>query len=205
MEIQREDPTRISVDSLPAWLRIKANYTRAAIAALDEELVTNGQIQERDALLKHLYNFIDKTFDITRPNLRINGRNFEEVDISEQEEEPFDEGFDRHIWSLAEQSLKWDREIATKRREHPTKVEELMQELLERQRELEDEPYEGSSTEGQLDHDDDAGLNHMLENVGEVAIKINAIHAELKQSVASQLERSQRVQEVADEMKALKP
>lgn len=45
-------------------------------------------------------------------------------------EEPFDEGFDRHIWALSEQSLKWDKEIAEKRRTKPQEAEKLMKELL---------------------------------------------------------------------------
>lgn len=31
-----------------------------------------------------LTQFIDRTFEMTRPNIRINGRNFEELDIAEE-------------------------------------------------------------------------------------------------------------------------
>ena len=31
-----------------------------------------------------LTQFIDRTFEMTRPNIRINGRNFEEMDIAEE-------------------------------------------------------------------------------------------------------------------------
>ena len=58
--------------------------------------------------------------------------------------EPFDEGLDRHIWSLSDQRLQWDGEIARKRREKPDEVQRLMQELLETQRavdEMEAEEY----------------------------------------------------------------
>ncbi|OSX64701.1 hypothetical protein POSPLADRAFT_1120932, partial [Postia placenta MAD-698-R-SB12] len=117
MDTQRDaDLTRISVDSLQDWLRIKDSYTQAALASLDDELRGSRLAAERDVLIMHLQQFVDRTFDMTRPNLRVNGRNFEELDTEEQGVEPFDEGFDRHIWSLAEQSLKWDREIAEKRR-----------------------------------------------------------------------------------------
>lgn len=52
--------------------------------------------------------------------------------------EPFDEGLDRHIWSLSDQRLQWDGEIARKRREKPAEVQRLMQELLETQRAVDD-------------------------------------------------------------------
>lgn len=52
--------------------------------------------------------------------------------------EPFDEGLDRHIWSLSDQRLQWDGEIAQKRREKPDEVQRLMQELLDNQRAIDD-------------------------------------------------------------------
>lgn len=43
--------------------------------------------------------------------------------------EPFDEALDRHIWSLSDQRLKWDREIGGHRRTRPTEVEAMIQEV----------------------------------------------------------------------------
>ena len=53
--------------------------------------------------------------------------------------EPFDEGFDRHIWSLSDQSLRWDLQIARERRTKPEEIEKQMQELLAAQKELDAE------------------------------------------------------------------
>jgi hypothetical protein len=47
--------------------------------------------------------------------------------------EPFDEALDRHIWSLSDQRLKWDREIARTRTEKPREVETMLQDLFDRQ------------------------------------------------------------------------
>lgn len=47
--------------------------------------------------------------------------------------EPFDEALDRHIWSLSDQRLKWDREIARTRTEKPLEVESMLQDLFDRQ------------------------------------------------------------------------
>lgn len=96
---------------------------------------------------------------MSHSNLRINGRNFEDILPHETGTtiplptshfplhrshtdvyvyvggtDPFDEGLDRHIWSLSDQSLQWDGEIARKRREKPGEVHRLMRELLETQR-----------------------------------------------------------------------
>lgn len=53
--------------------------------------------------------------------------------------EPFDEALDRHIWSLSDQRLKWDREIARTRTEKPREVEIMLQDLFDRQHEVETE------------------------------------------------------------------
>jgi hypothetical protein len=47
--------------------------------------------------------------------------------------EPFDEALDRHIWSLSDQRLKWDREMARTRTEKPREVESMLQDLFDRQ------------------------------------------------------------------------
>jgi hypothetical protein len=56
------------------------------------------------------------------------------------ESEAFDEGLDRRIWSLSEQCLQWDVDIARKRRERPFEVESLMHEILQ------ENPYDTKST-----------------------------------------------------------
>ena len=101
----------------------------------------------------HSRQYIDIVFGIARPNLRVNGRNFEDLDGNDEgtvwtlvclsecilmrlimvEIEPFDEALDRHIWSLSDQRLKWDREIARTRTENPLEVESMLQDLFDRQ------------------------------------------------------------------------
>lgn len=44
--------------------------------------------------------------------------------------EPFDEALDRHIWSLSDQRLKWDKEIADRRRSRPDDIKTLIMESL---------------------------------------------------------------------------
>ena len=55
-----------------------------------------------------------------------------------QDMEQFDESLDRRVWSLSDQRLKWDLEIALKRRGVPLEVEALMRDLISQQREHDD-------------------------------------------------------------------
>ena len=73
--------------------------------------------------------FLETLFDVARPNLRINGRTTEEPsEVVEEDDnmEPFDEALDRHIWSLSDQRLKWDKDIAERRRTRPREIEALI-------------------------------------------------------------------------------
>lgn len=97
--------------------------------------------------------FIDTTFEKAKLNVRINGKKFEDlkdqddgtfvtgdargsvswievVGVSDREAEPFDEALDRETWSLYNQRLQWDLELATKRRKRPQEVAELLENLF---------------------------------------------------------------------------
>ena len=47
--------------------------------------------------------------------------------------EPFDEALDRHIWSLSDQRLRWNREIGRTRTEKPREVEVMLRDLFNSQ------------------------------------------------------------------------
>jgi hypothetical protein len=176
MDPKREDLPRISVDTIQEWQHVKAQYTDAMIASLDARLAAKGKVRQhdRDLFISHLHQvwphdpstlfargllylwqYIDAVFGIAKPNLRVNGRNFEELDGNDEgtdchpmrfseclltlltavEIEPFDEALDRHIWSLSDQRLKWDREIARTRTDKPREVETMLQDLFDRHHE----------------------------------------------------------------------
>ncbi|KAI0373359.1 hypothetical protein BV20DRAFT_1104433 [Pilatotrama ljubarskyi] len=204
-EAQREELPRISVETLDDWRRIKRNYTIAALTALDEQLAGTGTAEDREVLLAHLHRFIDRTFDMARPNIRVNGQNLEDINEDEEDMEPFDEGFDRHIWSLSDQSLRWDLQIARERRTKPEEIERQMRELLASQAELDTEEAavldELGEEDVQIDDEIPAAAHQRIEDV---ASQTFAIVEELKQAVPVQLERSERVKTVAEEIKALK-
>ncbi|KIM80935.1 hypothetical protein PILCRDRAFT_9343 [Piloderma croceum F 1598] len=190
--------SRISVDSLRLWLHIKHQYSNAHIALLDAQLPTSTY---RDLCIQHIHHYIDSLFAIAKPNLRVNGRNFEDLNENDQEIEPFDEALDRHIWSLSDQRLKWDREIARTRTEKPREVETMLRDLFDRQR-------EAQTQDMVVDNKDkikDEPLEERLAQVEQVFKKASALSEELNQSIPIQSERSHRVKTVMKEVKALKP
>ncbi|KZT28640.1 hypothetical protein NEOLEDRAFT_1129489 [Neolentinus lepideus HHB14362 ss-1] len=205
MDATREDLPRISIETLQDWRRIKYNYERALMQALDERLVASGLAQEREALVPYISEFVSSTFQIAKPNIRINGQNSEEVD-EEEEMESFDEALDRRIWSLSDQRLKWDREIASKRQTRPKEVADMIQDLLERQRE-DDEEFANTiaaDSEGAADVGTDA-LDARYPELQTSFAELTALSKELQQAAPVQLERSLRVRSVEEEVRSLRP
>lgn len=50
--------------------------------------------------------------------------------LVDREVEPFDEALDRETWSLYNQRLQWDLELATKRQKRPREVADLLENLF---------------------------------------------------------------------------
>ncbi|KAI0799874.1 hypothetical protein BC629DRAFT_205218 [Irpex lacteus] len=214
MADDREDVPRISVDSLADWERIKASYAQAAMGELEESMKKDKKDEaSKEVMRGHLRRFIERTFEMAKKNVRVNGRNFEELDEDEQGgSNPFDEALDRHIWSLSDQSLQWDGEIARKRREKPREVERLVRELVQA-REAVDGEEEGEFgrdvegrvkklEEGEKEREEDVEVS---EDVQDTARRTFAIVDELAQSVQLQHARSERLKTVTEEVKALRP
>ncbi|KDQ59385.1 hypothetical protein JAAARDRAFT_32946 [Jaapia argillacea MUCL 33604] len=205
MDNSREDLPRVSVDTLQDWQRVRANYEAAILHKLEERLATSPSSHDRQALLGHVNQFINSTFDIARPNLRVNGRNFEDVDEHEEDMEPFDEGLDRRIWSLSDQRLKLDHDIGNKRRSTPKDVEKLMQELLKSQREVDDEL---AAAIVDANHDELGNADVVDDRYPEMEStfrQTSALSEELSQAVPVQQERSKRIKNVDNEIKSLQP
>ncbi|KAG9318353.1 hypothetical protein JVU11DRAFT_443 [Chiua virens] len=129
MEV-REDLPKISIETEQDWRRIQRNLSAVFLTRLDTELESHGQSGDKDVLLPHCNQFLETLSDIARPNLRINGRTTDDPFDDEDDVEPFDEALDRHIWSLSDQRLKWDKDIADRRRTGPNDLENLVSESL---------------------------------------------------------------------------
>ncbi|KAI9568416.1 hypothetical protein HD554DRAFT_766247 [Boletus coccyginus] len=197
----REDLPKVSIETEQDWRRIQQNLSAAFLARLDTELESHGQAGDREALLPHVHQFLDTIFDIARPNLRINGRtsSADEPCSDEDDVEPFDEALDRHIWSLSDQRLKWDKEIADRRRSRPQDVEKLVTESLAQHHACDVEMLDESEARVDVSVKQvDSELQHMLLNAVSLA-------PQLLQTIKSQRGRADRIKSVSAEVKALKP
>ncbi|KAI0278035.1 hypothetical protein BC826DRAFT_1113586 [Russula brevipes] len=200
MDESREEIPRISVDSLREWHRIKANFTKAVLEQFDQT--------GADRLLSQLCvsslpppQFIDTTFEKAKPNVRINGKKFEELkdEDDDREVEPFDEALDRETWSLYNQRLQWDLELATKRRKRPQEVTDLLENLFKVQDaalgEL-DQPVEEDEDRPDTSLPEDAVLAETSDTFSKVAA--------LSETVSTQHERLTRLEDVEEEVSAIK-
>jgi hypothetical protein len=98
MDESREDIPRISIDSLREWHRIKAIFTKAVLDQFEQRIRQSGLQSERAALLPDVQQvqihfsiqlafpyqlppvqFINTTFEKAKPNVRINGKKFEDL------------------------------------------------------------------------------------------------------------------------------
>ncbi|KAJ7594466.1 hypothetical protein C8J56DRAFT_1002354 [Mycena floridula] len=159
--------------------------------------------------------FIEQAFSMAQPNLRVNGRNFENIEEHgglfwlslKVAMEPFDEGLDRRIWSLADNRLAWYRTIAETRRKTPQEVERAFVELHQKEIDLENEEEAINAEDGI--NTDTAEVEEILvqrfPHIQEGFRKTAALAEELNQLIAEQQERSERFEVVAAEVKALKP
>lgn len=206
MDESREEIPRISIDSLRDWHRMKSNFTNAVFEQFDRRIHQNGLESERAALLPHLQQFIDTTFEKAKPNVRINGKKFEEVkdDDDEREVEPFDEALDRETWSLYNQRLQWDLELATKRRKRPQEVADLFEDLFKAQEaamgEL-DEPAEEEEDRPDPSLPDETILAQTEDTFSNVA----GLSEGLSQTVETQRDRIRRLRDAEEEVNAIKP
>ncbi|KAJ3737450.1 hypothetical protein DFJ43DRAFT_264479 [Lentinula guzmanii] len=215
MSASKED-LRVSIETMSDWSRVKASYAQAARSLLAKEL-TARNLSESSSLSQHLDQFIQNTFRLVQPNLRVNGQDFDErgedgwfgkphiyvdtfyffsfdIDI-----ELFDESLDRHVWSLHDQRLGLQKTIAVTRRIEPSKIEKTMLGSLEQyhkldalESELEDLPEDLT-----MDVDDTAAFRPEVDAL----LRTAAWAQELSQSIPNQTERTARLKNVTAELK----
>jgi len=170
-----------------------------------EEIASGSLRCEKDALTAHMNRFIDQTFKMAQPNLRINGLNYETLDSSEQNIEPFDESLDRRIWSLADTRLQWHKRIAETRRTVPVDIENSLMTLLKQDRAVLAEELAIGEEEYQAEQD---VVDEPLPNFPQVEEGFQrtlALGEQLAQGIRTQDERITRSRDVEKEIKALKP
>jgi len=184
---------------------MKSNFSNAVFELFDQRIRQNGLQSERASLLPHLQQFIDTTFEKAKPNVRINGKKFEEVKDGDddREVEPFDEPLDRETWSLYNQHLQWDLDLATKRRKRPQELSDLFENLFKAREaalgEL-DEPAEEEDRPDPSLPDETT-----LAQTGDTFSNVAGLSEGLSQTVKTQRDRIGRLKDAEEEIDAIKP
>ncbi|EJU05199.1 hypothetical protein DACRYDRAFT_13299 [Dacryopinax primogenitus] len=195
--MDREDMPRIGVDTFDDLERIKAGFTRQMLALLDEKLSSSSLGGEGEAIRAHLMAWRDRTFEIAKPNLRVNGINYEDHTKEADETEPFDEALDRQIWANHDEKLIWDKTLADSRRVKPVQIQKLVEDLLVRQR-VEEEILD------QDEEDMEADLT--LPDVGEMEKahrETLAYFGDFQKKVPELLEKVSNITRVEEDMQRL--
>ncbi|KAF8270389.1 hypothetical protein EI94DRAFT_1658973 [Lactarius quietus] len=205
MDESREEMPRISIDSLRDWHRMKSNFTIAVFEQFDQCIRQSGLESERASLLPHLQQYIDASLEKAKPNMRINGKKFEEVNGDDDREvEQFDEALDRETWSLYNERLQWDLELATKRRKRPQEVTDLLENLFKAReaamRDLDELPEE------EEDGPDPSLPNETtLAETRDTFSNVACLAKGLSQTLRTQLDRIRRLKDAEREVNVLKP
>ncbi|KZV91592.1 hypothetical protein EXIGLDRAFT_675884 [Exidia glandulosa HHB12029] len=194
MDASAELP-RISVDTIQDWQRVTSSLDDALNAALERVI---SQADNPDALRAHMKRWKDATLDAAKPNLRVNGHNFE--DVAEQgATEPFDEALDRSIWALSAERIAWDKTLSDRRRSAPLEVEALVQDLLDKQSEL--EPPIPSPSDMVVDADASFDADRHREVAASHAFMSEAVH-ELSKEVPELLRKKELAAQAAQDILA---
>ncbi|KAF8921587.1 hypothetical protein CPB85DRAFT_1271499 [Mucidula mucida] len=202
MEATREDLSRVSVETVGDFERIKAVYSQLYLTKLEEEIRAQRLSGSRDALVAHAKYRIETTFELLQPNLRINGQQYASKEADQGDMEPFDEALDRQIWSLADSRLGWHKSLAETRRTVPREIEAALAALQAQQSTSfsEDMDVDEAIPEVELSVGD-AVLAERYAKIEDGLLKATAVSSELDQLIPSQTERSQRFENVSADVK----
>ncbi|KAJ7647736.1 hypothetical protein FB45DRAFT_894295 [Roridomyces roridus] len=189
---------RIEIPSMRVWLRLKSDFAQKTRDTLLQDAKRRNLSEAQTAvMLNHGQEFVDRTFTIAQHNIRINGRDYDTLQLHEQDAEPFDEVLDRRVWALADSRLKLHSQIAGQRRETPSELAKDLQPLLDEWGGLDAEDVTP-------DEDDDMDSEPQFPLDGEVVAQLHAVVGELGQGIPGQHARSERSRAVEAEYKALK-
>ncbi|CAK9783291.1 hypothetical protein CC85DRAFT_282035 [Cutaneotrichosporon oleaginosum] len=208
---EQDQVPRITVERQVEWLRVQENANAALSQSLEDRLSTLPPIEARrlrPKLEAELNAIRDRMWEMAKPNLRVNGFNYEEY---VETTEPFDEALDRTLWSLNSERVNWVGKVNNKRRTIPDQTAgvledmevrrdgltwapskeqeaELKQALEDAQKEVRTEDYPPPPRYGEVVDT----FHKVIENL-----------SELVETAPKQLERAERVHQVRDEISRL--
>ncbi|WRT70181.1 uncharacterized protein IL334_007175 [Kwoniella shivajii] len=198
--------SRLIIDREPEWLRVKDNVSSALMAAMETRLATIPGGKDGDAskvirkeLEGRLGKIRERMFEMSRYNLQVNGQNYEDY---VEATEGFDETLDRTIWSLQTERVRWETDMAEKRKRLPEAMYRVEEDLEIRRVDAEWYPDE-EEDEKDLEKEIPPPPRH--EEVKETFKVVIDNLAEVAKSAPIQLQRAQRAQTVREEIASLPP
>ncbi|KAG9010489.1 hypothetical protein FRB94_010254 [Tulasnella sp. JGI-2019a] len=194
---RERDQSRICVDHVDDWGKVKQNFTEAMTNALDGKLGAANPA-DREAILAHLMQWKDRTFELAKPNIRVNGINMEDYEDDDDDSvfEPYDEALDLRLWLHSAEVLNWEEVLVTRRRREPKNAQGLVEDLILRQRKLEAEDNPPLLDLGVPSKDGEAPLPPRFEVVTDLHQKSLVMLEDWNETAPKLLERVQQVEAV---------
>lgn len=146
-----------------------------------------------DALKCLLNSYFNKTFSLVHPNIKINGQNYQDINLDDEVEfEQFDDKLRTQMSELDSNIEQLQNRLSEKRRIVPLELEELLSRQLRRQKPSNQDPNLEDEASPQ-EEDTDKRVEFHKEGLDDINNNINTLLSKLPQQI-SKLDRAKNLQ-----------
>ncbi|EIM24188.1 hypothetical protein WALSEDRAFT_67034 [Wallemia mellicola CBS 633.66] len=146
-----------------------------------------------DALKCLLNSYFNKTFSLIHPNIKINGQNYQDINLDDEVEfEQFDDKLRTQMSELDSNIEQLQNRLSEKRRIVPLELEELLSRQLRRQKPSNQDPNLEDEASPQEEESDKCVEFHK-EGLDDINSNINTLLSKLPQQI-SKLDRAKNLQ-----------
>ncbi|TIB74701.1 hypothetical protein E3Q22_00109 [Wallemia mellicola] len=146
-----------------------------------------------DALKCLLNSYFNKTFSLIHPNIKINGQNYQDINLDDEVEfEQFDDKLRTQMSELDSNIEQLQNRLSEKRRIVPLELEELLSRQLRRQKPSNQDPNLEDEASPQ-EEESDKRVEFHKEGLDDINSNINTLLSKLPQQI-SKLDRAKNLQ-----------
>ncbi|TIC26344.1 hypothetical protein E3Q12_00450 [Wallemia mellicola] len=146
-----------------------------------------------DALKCLLNSYFNKTFSLIHPNIKINGQNYQDINLNDEVEfEQFDDKLRTQMSELDSNIEQLQNRLSEKRRIVPLELEELLSRQLRRQKPSNQDPNLEDEASPQ-EEESDKRVEFHKEGLDDINSNINTLLSKLPQQI-SKLDRAKNLQ-----------
>ncbi|TIC03620.1 hypothetical protein E3Q18_00107 [Wallemia mellicola] len=146
-----------------------------------------------DALKCLLNSYFNKTFSLIHPNIKINGQNYQDINLDDEVEfEQFDDKLRTQMSELDSNIEQLQNRLSEKRRIVPLELEELLSRQLRRQKPSNQDPNLEDEASPQQE-ESDKHVEFHKEGLDDINSNINTLLSKLPQQI-SKLDRAKNLQ-----------